>query len=174
MFRRTGSADGKRSTSMQRSPAPPKKGTGRKQWHLFQPNPELEQSRRRILQQRRKRSSWKKQKIETEKKNKEQHLKKMKRKIRQQEEQRIKYQGGVSKNTKMEETDNNQEENEEQPKLGLIAQEELNQKEFEDTANAFGSFDPFGGDDGGGGGGGGGGDAFGGGGDAFGGFEGEW
>ena len=169
MFRRTGSADGKRSTSMQRSPAPPKKGTGRKQWHLFQPNPELEQSRRRILQQRRKRSSWKKQKIETEKKNKEQHLKKMKRKIRQQEEQRIKYQGGVSRNTKMEETDNNQEE---KPKLGLIAQEELNQKEFEDTANAFGSFDPFGGDDGGGGGGGG--DAFGGGGDAFGGFEGEW
>ena len=76
----------------------------------------------------------------------------MKRKIRQQEEQRIKYQGGVSRNTKMEETDNNQEENEEKPKLGLIAQEELNQKEFEDTANAFGSFDPFGGDDGGGGG----------------------
>ena len=49
------------SSGVATSPAPPKAGATRRQWHLFQPNPELLQQRKRILHERRKRAQWKKE-----------------------------------------------------------------------------------------------------------------
>jgi hypothetical protein len=99
-----------RDSSKTQQPAPPKAGTSRRQWHLFQPNPDLEQKRRKILQQRRKRSSWQKERQRRQQQQVEHNERKLKRQIREQEEQKLKYAGGGRLRTKNEDMQQYHEE----------------------------------------------------------------
>jgi hypothetical protein len=81
------------SSRKQQQPVPPKKGRLRRQWHLFQPNPEVEKQRRKILEEKRKRIMFKKEKEQQELLRIQRYEEKLINDQRKQNEQREKYKG---------------------------------------------------------------------------------
>ena len=81
------------SSRKQQQPVPPKKGRVRRQWHLFQPNPEVEKQRRKILEEKRKRITFKKEKEQQELLRIQKYEEKLINDQIKQNEQREKYKG---------------------------------------------------------------------------------